>query len=471
MKKIIEKINNTFREEILVLRRARRSGFLFMPDNLTFISLGNIYINEYFRKHELADKVLINLTLQDLVNKKVLVPDPVTITKNRVTETLFYFDVYLRTYDNSVYCRGTATDLATAYGKAVGEVFERTSLKYPSEEIEKIELINKKVREIKNNKDFLDFNILPKATAYQLDKFPNFKIVEEDEFEFVKVKKITGENLFVPRQTIFFGSKNREEKTLLQSTTHGAGAGYTEEQAFASAFFEVLHRHFFLKSWYHKTSPNLLDLSSLDQDSFIRQKIKELENKGFKINILDYRDEAAVPTFICLLEKKGGLYCGGSSSLDLEYAISRSVDEAMSIYYWEVGKIISGENNLDQGKIDNLKDNFLDTSLDGKLRVQVFGNSYFVEKLDKFILRGKKVSLDSYNFNKNNFDIKKYAQDIFGKNIFCYQAKNKYLSEYNFHTVKIYIPNSYYFPLSEIYARPILSDGIEPNYTAVNPFP
>jgi hypothetical protein len=361
--------------------------------------------------------------------------------------------------------------LATAFGKAIGEVFERTSLKYPSSEIEKVDFVTRPVQEVKGNKNFLDFGCLAKPTVAQLEKFPNFKITDEDEFEFVKVKKISGEDAYVPRQVIFFGHKKGKEKTILQPTTHGAGAGHNFEMAFNSAFFEVLHRHFFLKSWYHETSPNTLNLNSVDPNSSVYQKIQKLEKKGFKINILDYRDEAEIPTFICLLEKFGGLYCGGSSNFDLYYALERSIDEAMSTYYWETGKLLSGENNLNQEKIDSLQDSFSDTTLDGKLRVQVFANSYFVKSLEKFFLLGKKVNLQDYFFETKGFDLMKYAKRKFTENIFYYQAKNNYLLDHNFTTIKIYIPNSYYFPLSEIYARPILLDGELPKNTKVNPFP
>lgn len=471
MKKIINYLAKNLREEIQTIRRARGSRFLYLPNSLSLVTLNQIYLKELLNKYEEADKILINAVVRDLVNRKILLADPVSFTTYKVSEDIFYYDVYLKTYDNSIYCRGTSTDMPTAFAKAIGEVFERTSIKYPSLDMEKLEEVVKSVGEIRGDKKFINFGKIPKATNLQLETFPDFRIEDNDRFTFVKVRNILGEEVFVPRQAIFFGDKRNEEKSILQSTTHAAGAGHTFEMAFNSAFFEVLHRHYFLKSWYRGEAADLLDLSSLDINSELNKKVKALQGRGFKIHILDYRKETGVPTFICLLEKYGGYYCGGSSSLDLYYAVERSMDEAMSSYYWETDRSVHGANELSREYIDSVKTGFVDASLNGSTRIQLFANSYYVSKLDKFFLRGKLVKVNSFKFDKDDFDIKKYILEKFGPDCYYFEPRNRYLQDYDFHTVKMYVPNSYYFPLSEIYARPILQDGVEPVNISLNPFP
>lgn len=471
-----EKIKTFLFESILEFRRQRKSGFLFLSPKIDIKTLAQIFSNEYLGKRDTADSVLIENVLSDLVKRKLILPKPVQFSVYQFGASNKYFDVYLKTTDNRIYCRGTTTDLATSYAKAVGELFERTSIQYPKKNDE---LVIKSFKEVEGDANYLQLKSLPKATSTQMEKFPNFKVTEEDKFVFIKAKNfLTNKEIFIPRQTILFANYLEKEKKLLQSTTHATGAGYTFAQAYESAFFEIVHRHFYLKNWYAHKSPNLLDLDDLNFSSYIpkslKQKIADLEVKGFRINILDYRNESQIPTFICLLERFGGLYCGGSTNLNLAYAVERSIDEAMSIYIWETKKNIEGKS-LQKEFMDNVKGDFVDLAMDARTRVQAFANSYFLSNFDKFFLEGKRVKLDDfggeYKNNFQGFDLKNYMEKVFGREIFYWEGDNDYLKDYNCFVVKMYIPNSYYFALTEIFSRPILKDNIEPVFTKINIFP
>ncbi len=484
MKKVNEKIKNYLRVSLLAKRKSRGSGFLFLPNSLKFKQILSILIIESISEHlsqkvlrEFSDKLLISFVLSDLVNKKVIKKNGYTLEKYKVNQEIIYYDIYLKTYDNKIYCRGTNTDFATAVGKAVGEVMERTSILYPHKN-ENIFL--KKVGEIIGDEKYLDFNKVAKPIDAQLQKFPEINISDTDTFEFVESQNLYSEGpVFLPKQLLYFGGSLNFEKKIIQSTTHAAGSGHTFSMALNSAFFEVVHRHFFLKSWYFKESPNQLNLESLnnsnrESDNFLYSKIKALENKGFKINILDFRnDTGGLPTFICILEKFDGWYCGGSTSLNLEYAIERSIDEAMSTYLWEVKQIQNRNFSLNKKYIDNIKSDFLDESLNARNRVLLFANSYFINKQDKFILDGAKTDLNDCKliFDVDNFDVKVFSKIFFGEEVYFKNVKNELLESYNSNSVKMYISNSYYFPLSEMFARPILQDGKTPINTGLNPFP
>jgi thiazole/oxazole-forming peptide maturase SagD family component len=459
------------RKKIIDLRKKRGSFFLHCPNNLPYFKYFTIFLLEFFGILDLSDKLLVAFVISDLSDRQIVVENPIKLEKYILDERNTYYDVYIRTRDNRNYCRGTSTNLMTSLAKAVGEVLERVSIIYPDKQENVFE---KKVSETEGNENYFDFNLRAKPTQAQEDKFSDTKILPQDRFEFVVAKNLLTEaSIFLPKQLVFFGHSFRQEKKIIQSTTHAAGSGSSFKDALHSAFFEVLHRHFFLKSWYQKKSPNILKVTSLQKNKKLYEKIASLQAKNFKINILDFREEAnGLPTFICILEKFGGWYCGGSASLDIFYAIERSIDEAVSTYLWETRQTQNGNYLLNRNYIESVGNAFLDSSLNGRSRLLLFGNSYFIKRQDKFILSGKEVDLGEYeNFSKENFDLKDYAEKLFGKNIYYKNLENIFLQEYMASTVKLYIPNSYYFPIMEMYGRPILSDQVLPTFFGPNPFP
>ncbi len=451
----------------LEMRRNRGAKFMFYCATLELQIFYAVLANEVMGNHSRADTILISAVIQDLVRKKILHPDCIKYHFYSF-ESITYHDVFLKTTDNKIFSRGTSIDFSESYAKAIGEVFERTTIRFG--DLNKVKYVKKS--DSKKEKEYLDINLLPKPTFEQVNKYSNFLVTDEDVFAFVPSVKVSkGEEMYIPAQAVFLSNfTEKSEKILLQSTTHGAGAGFSSESAFRSGLYEIIHRHEFLKAWYFKKSPNIVNLETIPNGSELFGKVKNFENRGFKIFCADFSEAAGIPTFICILERMGAWYCGGSTSETSFNAINRAIDEAFSTYLWTQQKSLDGGNNLNLDYIKSMKPDFTDDSANDTNRVLLFGNSYFMKDSDKFFLSGKVVDFTDKFDKKDTFDLCIFANEKFGDSVFKYDFQSDVLNEYNYFVSKVYIPNSYYFALTEIYSRPVLS-GIQPAFKRINPFP
>ncbi len=461
--------NNILLRIIFEFRNLRNTSFKYQLQKISFIEACRIIFYENY-DFEKADQLYINLVVKNLIEIGILHAEPIIYSKYYF-ETLIYHDIFLKTSDNSVFCRGTSTDKSTAYAKAIGEVFERTSLKYNydknviAESENKLSILNK---------NFVSFNKFPKPTFEQFEKFPNFRISINDIFSWVNTRKYKdNQEVLIQAQTIFYNNfvNFPNEKNIIQQTTHGAGAGYSAENAFFSGLFEIGNRHFFLKSWYMNTKNNFVDLNSIPPNTSLRLKIDNFKKQNFNISFFDYSNESKVPSVICFIEKYGSYSVGGSMNLKLLGAMERALDEAFSTHLWSVQITMKGGNNLNQFKIDNIKDSFSDSKMgDSYYRVLLFNDLYHNQK--NFNI--KNIIGDSINYSeiydKKDFDSAYKEIEKYFKDIYYYQVKNEYLSNYNYFATRVIVPNSYFFALDEIYSRPILNN-ILPLNKKINPFP
>lgn len=457
-----------FRENIQRLRIERGSRFLFLPKSLKLFQLAKIFLLESAGKIKEADEYLIASSVEILKEKKILCPEPVKYEKYEMGN-ISYHDVKLRTFDGQIYSRGTGIDTAESFAKAIGEVLERVPLKHPLNP----RFEEWRVSEIKENKKFLSPREFAQATLAQKAKFPSMNIDEDDVFAFSEAEDIIAkEKRMIPTQTIFFGEfNNKREKKIWARTTNGAGAGYREEDVFRSGYLEILHRHVFLDFWYKKKPAQKIRPDSIPGNSPLFAKIKNFQNQGFKIHLLDFTQEAGIPTHVCFLEIFGGMYCGGSSDYSSMHSIERALDEAFSIYLWAMQANLEKGNDISQKFIDQIIPGFVDERLDAKHRVLLFAHSYFMEKSDRFFQWGEEVGYDASFDVDPNMEIKKLAEKKFGKNIFLYNSSHQILDEFGYFAGRVVIPHSYYFALNEIDSRPMLPGGEPPLNQDVNPFP
>ena len=161
------------REEILCMRKERGSRFLFLPKNsLKFFA--RIYLYEFFGKVKQADNLLLNFVLRDLIERKVLVKNMLIKSRYELGD-FTYHDVMLKTFDNQYYCRGTSTDEMEAYAKALGEVFERYTLKHYADFV--VEKSNFENDNLKGR--VLNYEEYPQPTPEQLEKFAIFRCAKQ----------------------------------------------------------------------------------------------------------------------------------------------------------------------------------------------------------------------------------------------------------------------------------------------------
>lgn len=451
------------------LRKERGSQFLFVPETISFLKLAQLMFFEAVR-HTTSDALLLQYVLADLQQRGLLHKSvPVDYHQYTLKAHIFH-DVYLRTSDNQQFCRGTSVDMMEAYAKACGEVFERTSLKYPPlypDAHASVASLSAK------HELYVDPASFAQPTQTQLRIFPSFQIDTHDVFAWTAVESIkTKKRILIPSQTIFYGTHARyTEKAIIQQSTHGAGASFTSDGAFRSGLLEIVHRHFFLKQWYAGAPFAQLDVHSIPATAAVGKLIADLREDGFTPHFLDCTKAAGLPSFICLLERNGGLYCGGSCGSTMLATLQRALSEAFATYLWVQQSKLRGEYAITPAVVDAVQCGFIDQTLKAHRRVHLYGNAYFVQQyVPQLLKQTYTTTFRADNDVHHEYDFEQYALQTFGE-VYRHEIKNETLAAYGYHAVRVVIPQSHFFALHEKYSRPVLHDGTEPQNTFVNPFP
>lgn len=462
MNKLIE----IFTKEIQNLRTQRGSKFLFVPRN-NVLNLTRVYLFEVLGKYDKADKELLSSVLQDLIQKKILLKQPVVYSEY-VLGDFRYYDIRLNTFDNDQYCRGTSTDKMESYAKALGEVFERFTLKhYRNFEIKNQNVVNAAF-------DTLDYKNYAQPTEKQKGKFNFYNLNNQDKFDCVEMKDIkSGKTKWLSLQAVSLCSAFlQDSKTLVFPTSNGAGAGYSLLQAQQSSLLEILHRHVFLDSWFQKeTFPKIVfEENDIElQKTSLFRKVKNFQNAGFKVHLINLTTKAKIPTIICIIEKLGGWYMGGSSKYSLYTAGERALDEAFATYMWCCRQNLS--KNLyykNKNNLDNVEEDFIDTKATSKFKISAFGNSYFVNNFDKFFIEGEE---ERFSFIALNESTKFSVTEVLSGPLYEFIFSSDLLSEYNYFVTKYFVPEAIPFTLDEVYNTPIVKNSKTPTFTKISPFP
>jgi thiazole/oxazole-forming peptide maturase SagD family component len=470
----MKRINTYFIEMLRKLRIERQSLWMFMPKTMTFVE-GCIAMYYEVSNHSKKDEYLISLVIDELVATGILRSDPVTYYSYEVGTQIIH-DVLLTTSDNKVFSRGTSIDKSEAYAKALGEVFERTSIRYNTD-ADTIVCSQNELQ--KKGYRYVSVDLFPQATPLQKQHFPETIFDRDTQFSWVQVEDLEGTahilgKKYIPAQTVFLSNLRSypNEKVMINSTSHGAGAGYTKEQAITSGVYEVINRHFFLSDWYKNSIPHRIDPNSIPKNSIVFSLLSDLEKRGFIVHFLDYSDKAGVPSIVCVISKDGGWSCGGTASPSMEKALERSLMEAFATYTWYMQKTIHGENVYTKQDIVSVQDGFVDTvHSDAVSRIMIYNHAYYLgtKQFSPTMVEGTYTSFSTNHDKGVDFDSVRHARELFG-GVYCYFPAKEYLQTYGYISAKIIIPTSYFFNLYEIHSRPILN-GTYPQNEEMNPFP
>lgn len=462
--------SNYFLKVLSSLRKERGAHFLFMPNNCPFRDICLLFYFEFISPKK-GDVFLIGIVLDNLKKEGLLTDDYLTrYTYKLDTQTLYF--VRLKSVDGSSFSNGISNQEDEAYAKAIGELLERSFLRFNHDK----KVIQRSQRSlISEGKSCIDLNLFPKPTKEQIEYFQESSYNEDDIFSWLQVKNIrTGKMVHAPAQTIFIRNAYSypKEKIITESNSHGAGAFFSENKAVNSGLFEVLNRHFFLKGWYENKSPCVVDIQSIPHTTKVAKLITDLIRRNFKVLFLDYSEEAGVPSVICFLEKDGGVSCGGSAGLRMEDALERSLLEAFSVYVWSVEITLTGKNNFSSESVKSVKDFFID-NINGTAfnRVLMYHHEYFVRNINfyKTAADGRKVAFSDRYDKSADFNFFNHMLNIFG-DIYYYKAENAILNSFAYSSVKVIVPGSFFFALNEANSRPV-REGVYPQNGEINPFP
>jgi thiazole/oxazole-forming peptide maturase SagD family component len=469
----MQSFKSKLKEVLYELRHNRDAKFLYLPIKLSLKDLFVLIYNEHLNIQK-ADQLIINMLLLELVEKKILAANPVNYVQYELGSFTFH-DINLITSDNEVFCRGTSLDISEAYAKAVGEVLERISLRFNLEDKVIIASESELLSDFSKDLNIVLVKEFAKPMSGQIELYPRLKVDANDQFSYVEVSCLNDKNKYlIPAQAVYYRNRVNytNEKVLISGTTHGAGAYYTLDKAMQSAFFEICNRHYYLKSWYAKVVTQRIDVESIDCNLTCYKLIKELEKIDFRVNLLNYSNESNIPSIICVLEKRGGWYVGGTAGTSLDSVILRSISEAFASYLWVMKTNLAGKNDISLNAIANIKKDFIDNKMGTAFyKVLLFSNSYYIKNILDFkdFLSGPLVSYKSVNQQLDNLDVKQLATYLPGK-IYIKEIKKGYLNDFNYKVVKIIAPSLYNLHLNEIDARAVVND-IYPQNREFNPFP
>ncbi len=466
----MKKLTNLLEEMVYDLRKKRNAPFMFMPQEISWKDWSVILYYEFFDTKE-ADMYLVTLFIQEIITQGLLIQNPVRYYAYELDSMTFH-DVYLTTSDNETFCRGTSTNKSEAYAKAFGELFERTALRYNDGKL----CISKSADDLqKNTIPHVLLDAFPQATELQKKTFPKSDVTNRDIFSWINVTNAKDrKEYYIPAQTVFFNNylTYPDEKVIIESSTHGAGAGYSKQSALKSGICEIINRHYFLESWYKGESPEKIDVGSIPHTSNAYGLCRDLEKRGFTVHLLNYSSKALIPSVIAIIVRDGGWSCGGTSGTTMEAVIKRSVHEAFSSYLWYENIVIQGGCTYGSDDVNAVKSGFVDAVYgDSFSRVMLYNHAYFLEnrpEIRKF-LEGVVLPYTKKYDQPGDFDILGHAVSLFG-DVYYYFPEKEYLKRYEYHSVKVIIPNTFFFSLSEIHSRPV-RNGTYPQNIEINPFP
>ncbi len=389
----------------------------------------------------------------------------------QLAPNVHFYDVGLRAIDGRVFARGTALSLDEAVARAFGELYERVSMRFVPVGQQVVHASYKKLQEQKESV-FPIFE-LAQTTKKQKETFTDLVWDEDSVFGWVQATNIfTQAPTWVPAQLLHWGYKRQKGEPLLgEMNTNGLGAGYTYGEAVLSGASELLQRHSFFTHWYAKKAPPKIALHSVLQSPLAQQGTKTLLRAvsayDFTAHLLDCTLVDGTPSVAAVLTKPGlGWFVGMATKVDYCGAVERAVCEALSVYTWAM----DGANNTQAPVLSEttLTAGFCDRSITDVKRIHAWSQAH-IAKNGELFLAGREVLFDDLLKKKANHPVD--VLKVLAKGQLCVvQAKQPYLDEVGFHSVRLLAPGLYKLALHERFSTPVLG-GVEPTNTYPHPFP
>lgn len=415
---------------------------------------------------ETHKKLIVQAQRQNILHKNIGY-----VRALQLADSVYYYDIGLKSIDGRIFSRGTSLQLDEAMARAFGELYERVSMRFvPQGEL----LLYKSYKQLTaENVSALNLFKLAQAAPEQKKVFPDMAWDEESVFAWVMGENLyTGEPTLLPAQLVYWGyNPNGQEPFLAEIDTGGLGAGYTHDEAVASATSELVQRHSFFTYWYAKKAPPRISVQSILQNKLVMGGVKQLIaavlEYGFIIELLDCTLINGTPSVAVVLTKEGlGWFVGMSTSVHYEKAIERGICEALSTYTWTMNDVTGSQARVFEEHI--LAAGFCDGSISDVVRVHGWAHPE-VAQHGTFFLLGKEQPI-SHVISKENISSLALLDTLTGGCVYVRRASQTYLDEVQFHSVRTIAPNLYKVALSERFSTPILN-GRYPKNTYPHPFP
>ena len=418
--------------------------------------------------------IVLSDTHQKLIQRaqkqNILHKDVGYVRALRLSDSVYFYDVGLRTIDGNIFSRGTSLNLDEAVARAFGELYERVSMRFVPANVGMVQKSYKQIQ--KEGIPVLPVEELAKATKKQKDLFPELIWDEGSPLSWVTAQNIhTGESTYVPAQLVYWEYRRfRGEPILREVNTSGLGAGYTNDEAIASAAGELVQRHSFFYFWYAKKTPPKISVVSLLESSHcsaeVRKLIEGVLHYGLTIHLVNCTLKDSAPSVAVILTKPGlGWFVGMSTSSSYEKAIERGVCEALSLYTWVLNN--PEETVTPPFGVPNITEGFCDKSILSSVRIRAWSHQE-IAKHGAFFLEGEEHSFE--HMMTEEFTMMNALATIADRKTYVVRATSSYLYDMGFHAVRVIAPHIHTLTYNEYNSTPIL-DGVEPKNTYPHPFP
>lgn len=211
------------------------------------------------------------------------------------------------------------------------------------------------------------------------------------EIEHSKVKYlIDDQDDFLPYELVHIGYLKKEVSKLFASPISTGCAFYTDKvNAIKRGLFEVIERDA-LMNWWYLSKERTKEIITNEITSFdIHERLLRIQSKGLEIKLFEISYIEGFPVVFCMIKSNHFPYfsCGASCNNDIEHAIIKSIDEAVSIRSMSIwmGPREVDTNNFNW--IQNLEDHM---SLYANWK-----NSSVINQI--FELKTEKINLDKYS--------------------------------------------------------------------------
>ena len=139
---------------------------------------------------------------------------------------------------------------------------------------------------------------------------------------------MTNETHYVPSAYCFFDYPYSEETQYFNTNSNGCASGNTMEEATFYAILELIERDAVAIWWYHRLKRPSVDLQSFGNDS-----LKQFEQLGRNLVVLDITTDVMIPSFVAISWQSDGkrIIFGAGAHLDAKIAIARAIAELKQV--------------------------------------------------------------------------------------------------------------------------------------------
>lgn len=394
----------------------------------------------YIWKHLVYKRVVRNTGFDRLLRYKFFPGTPGFFT---IDPEVCYAEGVTDGNDTSrFYAHGFSKRWFVAVGQAIGEILER----YPYSIYQCAQFVRASIGSLKKRGlAHMDIDAMVRFSPEQAAYDPSRMWDEESEFYWEPVVRYsTGKNILAPVQTIYWNYRAEGEPRLRESNTSGLGGGFSKEQAILSGLYELIERDAYFLYWLNGIAPIRIDPATVLSEAF-QGLYRESVKAGVEVICLYAPTDIGVPALFTILHDPNPeapcFVMGGGCNCDPVRALTRSLEEAWSIYYWSRSKSKGRYEVFPNGAKP------FTTAIPIDKRVSAWSNRTMEGALDFFIAQTVQP-FDSIAFGEAYTDIADELRGVIrsveslgsGYEVYAHFSDHPVLSSTGYHAARVIVP-------------------------------